>query len=301
MTPFAQRKLNSAIEHTLRDAGLSGPPVRLKDVLDHLELYQEYYDLSDPGFLEKTKHKLQIGGRKLVEIIQKIKLNAVLFFDEKRVIIDRSLPILRREWPGFHEAGHRICPGHREVFAFGDTAQTLRPDYHEQLEAEANFVGEGVMFCGKRFTEEARDTTPCWETIDALAERYERTKTTALRRYTGFGPNRMMASMLVTPQWKLDSVHPPGTGRRFVRSADFATQFSRVGVNDLVQLVNSSDSRIGSLAAEQVVLTDDNDDHHEFLVEAYFNSYDLLTIFVHQRKLNMRGRIVVPQEITTNF
>lgn len=301
MTPFAQRKLNSVIERTLRDAGFRGPPVRLKDVLDHLELYQEFYDLSDPGFLDKTKHKIQIGGRKLVEIVRKIKLNAVLFFDENRVIIDRSLPILRRVWPGFHEAGHRICPGHREVFAFGDTAQTLDPDYHEKLEAEANFVGAGLMFCGERFTEEARDTTPCWETIDAFAERFGRTKTTALRRYTGFGPNHIMASMLVTPQWKLDGDHPPGSGRRFVRSPRFAKQFSTADVKDLAQLVTSASSSSGSLDTGQVVLRDDNDDHHEFLMETYFNSYDLLTIFVHQRKLNTRGQIVVPHGIAVEF
>lgn len=298
MTNSAQRKLNCVIERTLKDAGLTNPPVRLTDILEHLELHQQFYDLSDPGFLEKTKHKLQVGGRKLVEIIQKIKLSAVLFFDEKRVVIDRSLPILRREWPGFHEVGHRICPGHREVFAFGDTAQTLHPDFHENLEAEASFVGEGVMFCGERFTDEARDTMPCWQTIDALADRFKRTKTTALRRYTGYGPSRIMASMLVTPQWKLDGVHLPGSGRRLVRSPGFAKQFSMAGVKDLVQLVASADSSTGSLSTRVVVIADDNDDHHEFLMEAYFNSYDLLTIFVHQRKLNMRGRIVVPQGIT---
>lgn len=165
MTPFAQRELNKLIERTLKEAGLTKPPVRLEDLLAHLKLYQEYYDLSDPAFLNRTKHKMLIGGRRLVEIVKRIKLQAVLFFDENRVAIDRSLPPLKRVWPGFHEAGHRICPLHREIFAFGDTAQTLNPDYQEKLEAEANFAGAGLMFCGKRFTEEARDTLPCWETI----------------------------------------------------------------------------------------------------------------------------------------
>ena len=66
MTPFAQRELNKVIERTLKDAGLTRPPVPLQDMLDHLKLFQEFYDLSDPSFLDKTKHKLQVGGRRLV-------------------------------------------------------------------------------------------------------------------------------------------------------------------------------------------------------------------------------------------
>jgi hypothetical protein len=303
VTPFAQRELNKVIERTLKDAGLTKPPIRLKDVLEHLELFQEFYDLSDPSFLDKTKHKIRVGRHRLIQVVKKIKLQAVLFFDENRVAIDHSLPVLKREWPAFHEAGHRICPGHREVSAFGDTAQTLRPDYQEKLEAEANFVGAGLMFCGKRFTAEARDTTPCWDAINKMANSFGRTKTTTLRRYAGFGPDCAMAAVIGTPVWKVDSENLPGSWRHFVPSPKFADRFSNADVNHMVEWVtlHANPKRGGQVASFPLVLKDDNDDRHEFLAEAFFNTHDLLMIFVHQRKLNGRGRIIVPEPSMANL
>ncbi len=303
MTPFAQQKLNKVIERTLRDAGLTEPPVRLEHVMDHLKLFQEFYDLANPDFLDKAKHKIRIGGQRLAQLFEKIKLQAVLFFDENRVVIDQSLPVLKRTWPGFHEAGHRICPGHRETFAFGDTAQTLDPDYQEMLEAEANFAGAGLMFCGKRFTKETRDTTPCWQTIETLADRFGRTKTTTLRRYAGFGPDHVMAAAIGTPWWKEDGEHEPGSCRHFVPSPEFATQFSNLDRARLFELVNTqAKPRSGGLVASfAMALTDDNDSQHEFHVETFFNTYDLLVLFVHQRKLSPRGTLVVPNSVRGDF
>lgn len=296
MSPFAKRELNKVIERTLKDAGLTKQPVGLNELMKHLKLFQEFYDLSNPGFLDRAKHEMVIGGHRLSRIIKKIKLQAVLFFDESRVVIDSSLPTLRREWPGFHEAGHRVCPGHRDVFAFGDTAKTLDPAFQEKLEAEANFVGAGLMFCGKRFTEEARDTTPEWQTIGALADRFERNITTTLRRYAGFGPDVIMAAVIGTPAWKYDSEHAPGSWRHFVPSPKFAAQFSTIDVAGMVDLVNGQarQQRGGQVAGFPFVLTDDNDERHEFYAEAFFNTHDLLMLFVQRQKLNARGTIVVP-------
>ncbi len=295
MTPAAQNKLNEAIERTLRDAGLTSPPIRLRDVLEHLNLYQEFYDLSNPSFLDKTKHKLQVGGHKLVQIIKKVSLQAVLFFDENRIAIDESLPELKREWPGFHETGHKICPGHSEIFGFGDTAQTLNANYQEKLEAEANFVGAGVMFCGKHFTKEAYDTEPCWKTIDDLARRYGRTKTITLRRYTEFGPDCLMAGIIGTPYWKHDGPHAPGSCRHFVRSAIFANQFSNLNEQQTFETINYHlPPRTGKFQELPLNLEDDNGIQHEFVAEAFFNTYDLLILLKHSKKCNPNGCVIIP-------
>lgn len=298
MTPFAERELNKVIERTLKDAGLTRPPIRLEDVLAHLELFKEFYDLSDPSFLDKTKHRLMVGGQRLIQIVRKIKLQAVLFFDENRIGIDRSLPPLKQDWPAFHEAGHRICPGHREVFAFGDTAQTLDPVYHEKLEAEANFAGAGIMFCGKKFTDDARDTAPCWQTIELMAAQYGRTITTTLRRYAGFGPDRTMAAIIGTPAWKHNAEHPAGSCRHFVKSREFETRFSNIEAQKTFEKVNANcRGRGGQVASFQLVLVDDNGDGHEFLAEAFSNTYDLLVLLVHQRKLSPGSMIIVPERV----
>ncbi len=301
MSPFAERKLNEVIERTLADAGLTTPPVRLEDVLAHLKLFKEFYDLSDPSFLERAKHRIMVGGYRLAEIVRKIKLKAVLFFEEDRVALDQSLPVLKQDWPAFHEAGHRICPGHREVFAFGDTAQTLHPTYHEKLEAEANFAGAGLMFCGKRFSDEAVDTCPSWQTIESMAKLFGRTKTTTLRRYAEFGPDLAMAAIIGTPAWKYDAENPPGSWRHFVPSRKFGLQFASIDVNMAFEQVNAQCKRQrgGQVADFTLVLTDDNGNGHEFLAGAFCNTYDLLVLLVHQHKLSPRGTIIVPEVLPT--
>lgn len=300
MSPFAEAELNKVIERTLKDAGLTRPPVRLEDVLAHLELFKEFYDLTNPSFLDRAKHRIVVGGHRLAQIVRKIKLQAILFFDESRIVVDETLPVLKREWPAFHEAGHRICPGHQEVFAFGDTAQTLHPTYHEKLEAEANFAGAGLMFCGKRFTEEAADTAPSWETIEALADRFGRTKTTTLRRYAEFGPNSIMAAMIGTPAWKFDADYEAGSCRHFVVSLKFGQRFSGVNATKLFEEVNAhcKRQRGGKVANFELCLTDDNGEPHEFLAVAFCNTHDLLVLLVHRNKLSPGGTIVVPDIAT---
>ena len=58
MTPYAQKKLDGLVQRTLNDAGLTQPPVCLSDLMEFLDLSQEFYNLSDPGFLDKAKHKI---------------------------------------------------------------------------------------------------------------------------------------------------------------------------------------------------------------------------------------------------
>ena len=135
---------------------------------------------------------MQVGGRKLVEVVKKINLQAVIFFDEDRIVIDDSLPPIKRDWPCFHETSHKIIPWHKAAF-YGDTAQTLDPDWQEQLEAEANYGASALMFCGRRFTEEAKETQPEWASVHALVRRYGKSISTTLRRYVGSGPDRAMA------------------------------------------------------------------------------------------------------------
>src|SRR5271166_6374755 len=135
MDDATRREIDKVVWQTLRDAGIVEPPVQTEAILEHLALYRQFYDLQDPSFIERAKYKIQIHGRRLVEVVKKIKLTAVLFNDENRIVVDAGLPILKREWPSLHEAAHRILVWHRPYF-YGDTAQTLDPDWHEALEAE---------------------------------------------------------------------------------------------------------------------------------------------------------------------
>ena len=101
---------------TLRDAGLTEPPLSVEELLQHVQLHRDYYDLTNPGFLDRAKHKLRIHGHKLVEIIDKVRLQAVLLFDENRICIDQELPKIKHPWASCHETGHRLLPLYRTRF-----------------------------------------------------------------------------------------------------------------------------------------------------------------------------------------
>ncbi len=77
MDQSTRREIQRIAAETLRDAGLTEPPLSVELLLDHVQLHRDYYDLSDPGFLDRAKHKLRVHGRKLAEIVNKVRLKAV--------------------------------------------------------------------------------------------------------------------------------------------------------------------------------------------------------------------------------
>ncbi|TET26630.1 MAG: hypothetical protein E3J73_04100 [Candidatus Bathyarchaeum sp.] len=64
-----KRKIDKAVAKTLKEAGMREPPFLIEDLLDHLELDREFYDLEDPGLLRLFQHKVKVKGK----ILSKIK------------------------------------------------------------------------------------------------------------------------------------------------------------------------------------------------------------------------------------
>jgi len=294
MDGATRREIDKVCWETLRDAGISGPPAGVEILLEHLELYRHFYDLTNPGFIDKKWHKLVVNGRKFINVLKKIRLKAVLFGDEGRIVVDSSLPEIKREWPSLHEAGHRILEWHRPYF-YGDTAQTLNPDWQQRLEEEANYAASALMFCGPIFTNEAKDTEPQWESIAALKKRYGKSYSTTLRRYVEFGPECPMAMLVSTPDWMEKPDDQETRCRHFVRSPAFASRFSGVTSDQLIQHLDRwARRRRGGIVADFTFsLKDDRGDRHEFRGQSFFAKHYLETLFVHLRPMNTGGRIIL--------
>jgi len=274
---------------TLRDAGITCPPVTAAVLLDHLRLHRDFYDLQNPGFLDRAKHKIRVHGRKLVELIQKVKLMAVLFYDEDRIVVDAALPAIKRDFPSFHEATHRICHWHKPYF-YGDTAQTLDPDWHEQLEAEANYGASTMMFCGPVFKREALDSSRDWSSIASLKERYGKSFAITVRQYVEHTHDHPMVMLVSTPLWKEKPSGQPERWRHFVRSPRFCSEFGKVCAHDLLAAVDTNVPQryVSSVTAFLYCLTDANGIRHEFQAETFDNSYYLITLFVEICSLGSR-------------
>ncbi len=297
MDDLTCREIDKAVWRTLKDAGLTRPPIRIESLLEHLNLHRGYYDLQNPGFCDKAKYKLLVAARKAATALRKINLVAVLFQEEKRIVIDASLPAIKQDWPSFHESAHRILPWHLTYF-HGDTAQSLDPDWQERLEAEANFAASSLMFCGPVFTRDAMDTRPEWASVESLKQHYGKSFVTTLRRYVEHGPAHAMAMLVSTAPWDKRPEDQPDDWRHFVGSPVFLQQFSRVKPADVVEAVNANVEfrRGGPIADCTVTLPDDDGDWHEFRIESFYNGYYILTLFTYMRKMPS-GQIVVPSVI----
>ena len=76
--------------------------------------------------------------------------------------------------------------------------------------------------------------------------------------------------------------------------------FGNVGSEHLRQSVDQqARQRRGGIVADFTVgLRDDRGDLHEFHAESFFNTIYLQTLFVHVRRINLDGRIIVPAAIS---
>ena len=278
---------------TLRDAGLTEPPLSVEILLQYVQLHRDYYDLADPGFLDRAKHKLRIDGHKLVDIIKKVRLQAVLLFDENRICIDQELPKIKHPWASCHETGHRLLPWHKPFF-FGDTAQTLDPNYQADLEAEANYAAGRLLFLGNRFTEEAKDLVPTIKVIKSLAKRYRASLTTTLRRYVEQGPDFAMAMLVSTPPWSKQPAGQEHRWRHFIPSGRFSTLFPEIAAESLRTVLDEHVAyrRGGKVAEFRLELVDARGDRHELRAWSFNNQYYLLTLFVEERRVT-DARIVM--------
>ncbi len=82
MDQRTENEIEKITQKILKDAGIIEPPVRIEDLLDFLSLDRGFYDLEDPILLRKFWHKVKVQGHKLIRVINKIKLAAVLLPDE---------------------------------------------------------------------------------------------------------------------------------------------------------------------------------------------------------------------------
>lgn len=277
------REIDKVVAKTLKDAGLTQPPIRIEDFLDYLEVNRDFYDLEDPNLLKRFWHKVKVEKKRLIKVVRKIKLAAVWLPNEEQILVDSSLPAPKQEWASFHDAIHTMLEWHRPFF-LGDTARTLDPDFQEMLENEANYGASAVMFGGKNFTKEALDTVPSWESIEALKKRYQKSFVTTLRRYVAFSHKQPMTMMVSLPWWMSKPAGQERPWRHYIGSRRFMEEFGSVTPNEvLIEIDSNTIQRKGGPVGEfDLWLSDTNGDKHKFYAESFFNRHYLLTLIVHQ-------------------
>jgi hypothetical protein len=281
-----RREIDKIVERILRDADLRKPPIQITDVLEYLKLNRDFYSLDDPTLLRRFAHRLQIGTKKIIDVVrEKVKLAAVWLPNEKRILVDTSLPEPKQLWASFHDSVHTILPWHRDFF-LGDTAQSLEHEYQDMLEAEANYGASGLMFGGDVFTAQALDTTPCWQSIEQLKKLHNKSYVTTFRRYVEHSHDVALAGVISTPWWKEKPEDQITCCRHFIRSQTFKREFPSVHSDQLLGSINKfTHPRKWGIAGDFTCAVENiGGDQFEFFAESFFNQHYLMTLLVPQAR-----------------
>lgn len=118
---YEAEDIRKIVARILRDLDNPEPPLNMSQVRALLDLNLGYYSTADTTLLQDIAARLTVAGRQvlqrpmlLVEAVTKAKLSALWVPDNKRILIDDSVPKPKHRWIEGHEIGHSLIPWHRE-------------------------------------------------------------------------------------------------------------------------------------------------------------------------------------------
>lgn len=287
--------IDQRVERVLKGLGNPEPPLRLEDVRHLLKLDRQYYTARDTSAVREAISRIRVGAIQsfqrptiIWDAIQKLSLKALYLPDRKRILLDGDLPAKKHRWNEAHEIGHSLLPWHEDVM-HGDNRQTLSPDCHEQIEAEANYAAGRMLFLRERFTDEARSFDPSIASIQKLHGAFGNTLSTTLYRFVELSGAEMPVIGIISDHphksRRPKSHDPQQPCRHFIQSPAFARRFSRISEKEIFNAIAGycGSQGGGPLGESELILADDNGDEHRFYFETFFNRYDALTLGVYLR------------------
>jgi hypothetical protein len=282
--------IDAQVAKVLRGLGQPEPPIDLRVVRDLLKLDRGYYSTTDDSLLRETFSRLKVAGLQVLlrptilgDAVRSLSLKALYLPDQKRILLDKDLPLLKHRWNEAHEIGHDIIPWHAGMM-LGDTEQTLTPACHEIMEAEANYGAGQLLFLAHRFAMEATDSIPSLNLVRSLSKGFGNTMTSTLWRFVEQAHGGRPIVALVTghphPTRRKSDFDAAQPCRYCVESPPFRDRFGALKEKDLFTAIVAycGSQGGGSLGQSEVVLYDRNGEPHLFGFETFFNRHEALTL-----------------------
>lgn len=279
----AAKDIDQHIDRVHRDMEYSGGKVELPVVRDLLRLDLQYYKADDPQFLDEVVHKLKIGAQQviarpklLLEAVRKFDLSALFIPDRKRILVDDSVPTLKKRWYESHEVGHSLIPWHAE-YMHGDDRTTLSQACHQIIESEANYGAGRLLFPSAAFTVARRSSPITLAQVRALASYFGNTITSTLWRCVEQSEGISFATIGEHPHHAREE--KPQI-EYFVCSGTFERQFENVRETDIWEWMKTycKYTRTGPIGSSEIVVSDVTGKEHVFSIESFSNKHSVLTL-----------------------
>jgi hypothetical protein len=160
------------------DAFRSDRPVDLDEALAVARLVKA-------GVIELTLDERRRLGERFRDALIDFGLSAIqgiVHLDRNEVYVKPDMHEMRKRFVLAHEAGHKVLPDHRVVFAHLETAARLAPDFNDRLERQANQFSIELLAKGDQLRAEFDDSAPSLTRLANLADEYAISQQAAARR-----------------------------------------------------------------------------------------------------------------------
>lgn len=289
------KDIDKQVEKILHSLGNPEPPLNLDLVRELLKLDKKYYTSTNDGALREFANKVKLGAKQvlmrpglIIDTVKNWDLKALYLPDQKRILIDSSLPPTKQRWSESHEIIHSVLPWHEDT-TFGDNRGTLTPACYEELEWEANYGAGQLLFLHKHFKENADDLALSLKSFQLLGKQYGNSLTTTLWRVVEGSRFACFGAIHDHPWRPPDGFNPAQPIRYLIQSRNNAEVFPKVTEIEIFDVNKSycSRARGGPLGDTTTVFKDIRGERFEFSMETFYNTHDALTLGVCRRKQNI--------------
>jgi hypothetical protein len=165
-----------------------------------LEPPTDFHKLREARQLELTLFDTPTDGSVSPDVAESIR--ALIDIPDRQIFISRLLHHKKRRFASFHEIAHDVLPWHRDIFKHNCSELDLSARARKQFDIEANAFAAECLFQGERFKHESLDLKFRMTSAMQLAERYDVSLESTLRRFVEVQPEAC-ALLVFEPRSKI--------------------------------------------------------------------------------------------------
>lgn len=226
--------------------------------------------------LEEALRRMGVDEREIGGI------DAMLDVRDRSVALREDLHRHGKKWGCVHEVAHSVIPWHKDLLYYCPIL-LLPPRVQKQMELEADAFTSDCLFLGSRFLEEAKSHPFGVRPVIKLADEYQTSIHSALRRYVEENPDPCCLLVWRTPEDN-GADEPVLSLHYYVPSTSFPGRFLVGQLIDKNHVITKAYLKLrdkGGLVVEHELGIEKGRGRTVCSAETFFNLYAVFTLVWH--------------------